>query len=327
MNRNLLIIFIIIAVMAVALVLWAVNTTPPDISKTPSDSSTIASSSSFTPPASTGATTTGTVPPATTIPSGSVPSIPAGDKVGTLYTRAELDAMDNSRQSFWPNSANGKRPRIAKTEQRAYRDYKVHFMGSDSNVAHLTFNCDDDKLTTDNYGEPISRTALVLNILKYENVKATFFVTGKFCYKYPELVQRIIDEGHSLGNYGYSSVELPGLSTEEMTAEIMVLHNYVQEKFGYTMQYFRPYIGAYSQRTFALATSLGYTTILYSACYADRDPGTQIGSTAALEKLVVQIHNGVIYRLHPISMDTVDIMYDLLDALRGNEYRLSIFKP
>ena len=326
MKRNLIIIVIAVAVLGVALVLWTVHSIPSDEPSTPPESSSIPSASSTPPSSSAAAATTG---PATqaTVPPVSVPTIAADEYVGTLYTRAELDAMDNSRQSFWPSSADGKRPRITKTEQRVYRDYNVQFIGGDSNVAYLTFNCDDDKLTTDTGGESISQTALVLNILKYENVKATFFVTGKFCHNYPELVQRIIDEGHNLGNYGHSSVELPGLSTEMMTAEIMVLHNYVQEKFGYTMKYFRPYIGAYSQRTFALATSLGYATILYSACYADRDPGTQIGSTAALEKLVVQIHNGVIYRLHPISMDTVDIMYDLIDTLRDNEYRLPIFKP
>ena len=325
MKRYWIIIAIVVAVSAVALVLWTVNPGSSDQPQT-SVSSSITSIASSTPPSATATPLPTTTPPATHLPV-TVPTIPENEKVGTLYTRAELDAIDNTRQSFWPDGDDGKRPPINVTAHRVNKKHNAHFIGGNSAIAHFTFNCDDEQFTTDSAGEPISYTSVVLDILKHNSVKATFFVTGKFCQNYPETVQRIIDEGHILGNYGYSSIEMPALSTEEMVAQIVTLHDYVQTRFGYTMKYFRPYNGAYSQRTFALANSLGYTTLLYSAAYIDKNPVPQLNNAAALEKITFQIHNGVIFRLHPVSPNTLAILDDLIGLIRDDYYRISLYQP
>lgn len=323
------ILLVAVIVLAAVTLLTAIN---PGSSNTTASTITIGNSTQPSSTASTSlpATVPTTVPattPVATAPQVTAPVIGADEKIGTLYTRAELDAMDNTMQTFWPDSSDGKRSLRLTSMQRENRDHKVYFMGDKTSAAYLTFNCDDEQFTLDSAGEPISYTTIVLNILKNSSVKATFFVSGKFCYNYPETVQRIIDEGHILGNYGLSSIDLPGLSTEEMAAQITTLHDYVQTEFGYTMKYFRPYNGTYSERTFAMACSLGYTTILYSAAYTDKSPEAQMNDNIALEKIVEQLHQGMVIRLHPVSHNTLAILSDLIGFIRDEQYRIPLFQP
>lgn len=327
MKRNLIVILVTVSVLLVGLVLWAVHSVPSVTLETPPESSTGNSTGSAPTQTSTANTTVATTPPVT-VPPVSVPTIAENEYVGTLYTRAQLDAMDNSRQSVWPGYSNeGKRPSVVTAEHSKYNEQKAYFIGNNNSLVYLTFNCEDDPLIKDASGNAISHTTLILDTLKYQQIKATFFVTGSFCRTHPEMVQRIIDEGHILGNYGQSAVALPGLSTEEMVAQIMNLHTYVQEQFGYTMQYFRPYGGAYSQRTFALANSLGYTSILYSAAYPDKDDTSTLTISQATEMLTSQIHKGAVFRLHTASSVTVSILKDLIDTLREGYYRISLYQP
>ena len=330
MKRISIIIAVAVIILAAVIVLLVMS---PGVTDTPvtTGSSTAGTTAKPTQPSSAAGTslpaTTPATVPAVTAPSVSTPVIGANEMIGTLYTRAELDAMDNTRQTFWPDSSEGKRSMRLTAMQRENRDYNVYFMGDKASVAHLTFNCDEEQFTTDSAGEPISYTTIVLNILKNSSVKATFFVSGKFCYNYPQTVQRIIDEGHILGNYGLSSMDLPGLSTEEMAAQITTLHDYVQAEFGYTMKYFRPYNGTFSQRTFAMASSLGYTTILYSAAYTDKSPEAQMNDNQALEKIVEQRHQGMIIRFHAVSPNTIAILSDIIGIIRDEQYRIPLFQP
>ena len=334
MKRIFIIIAVAVIILAAVVVLLVMNpgstgmpeTTGSSDAGTTGNPTQPSSAVSTSLPATVPATTPVTAP-AATAPQVTTPVIGANEKIGTLYTRAELDAMDNTLQTFWPDATEGKRPLRITTMQRDNKDHNVHFMGDKASVAYLTFNCDDEQFTTDSAGDPISYTTIVLNILKNSSVKATFFVSGKFCYNYPETVQRIIDEGHILGNYGLSSIELPGLSTEEMAAQITALHDYVQANFGYTMKYFRPYNGTFSQRTFAMANSLGYTTVLYSAAYTDKNLEAQMNDDMALDKIVDQIHQGMVIRFHAVSPNTVAILSDVIGILRDEQYRIPLFKP
>ena len=84
--------------------------------------------------------------------------------------------------------------------------------------------------------------------IKEKNVKAVFFVTYDYCRTSPELVQRMIDEGHTVGNHSYTHPSFPDCSENEIIEEIMVLHDYVAEKFGYNMCYFRFPKGEFSEK-------------------------------------------------------------------------------
>ena len=118
-------------------------------------------------------------------------------------------------------------------------------------------------------------TEKILDVLKDKNVKATFFITGHYLNTASDLVKRMIEEGHIVGNHTVNHKCMPNLSDEEIKNEIMNLHNAVFEKFGYEMKYFRPPKGEFSQRVVKLAKDLGYTTVMWSSAYDDWDKEKQ----------------------------------------------------
>ena len=82
-------------------------------------------------------------------------------------------------------------------------------------------------------------TPQILQTLREKNVKATFFVTKEFYDSNPEYIKQMIDDGHTVGNHTCNHKNMPSLSLEEQTNEIMVLHNLVKDNFGYEMKLFR----------------------------------------------------------------------------------------
>ena len=178
MKRIFIIVAVAVIILAAVIVLLVMSPGSTDIPET-TGSSAAGTTAKPTQPSSAAdtslpATTPATVP-AVTAPSVSTPVIGANEMIGTLYTRAELDAMDNTRQTFWPDSSEGKRSMRLTAMQRENRDYNVYFMGDKASVAHLTFNCDEEQFTTDSAGEPISYTTIVLNILNRSTNIYCFF--------------------------------------------------------------------------------------------------------------------------------------------------------
>lgn len=163
-------------------------------------------------------------------------------------------------------------------------------------------------------------TSAILDTLKEKGVKATFFVVGDYAERQPELVQRMIDEGHTVGSHSVNHYSMPELSIEEMTDEIMGLHKYMIENFGIQMTLFRPPKGEYSEQSLALTGDLGYKTVLWSFAYADWDTDDQPDPEAALSKLIERAHPGAIYLLHSVSETNASILGDFIDAMLEQGY-------
>src|SRR5690554_1086485 len=88
-------------------------------------------------------------------------------------------------------------------------------------------------------------TAQLLDIIGAEQVRATFFVLGNQVQDYPELVQRIVDEDHELGNHSWSHADLRSLSNEEILKEELIPTNErIWEAVGLTPPIMRPPYGA-----------------------------------------------------------------------------------
>ena len=164
----------------------------------------------------------------------------------------------------------------------------------------------------------------ILDTLKDKNVKAVFFLTGDYSEREPELVQRMIDEGHVIGNHGMKHASLPSLSCADAEDEIMSLHRKVKERYGYDMDLLRPPCGEYSEQKLALAQSLGYKTILWSYAYCDWDTEHQPEKSAALEKAVDAAHDGAIYLLHSVSETNCNMLGELIDRLREKGYGFAV---
>ncbi len=165
-------------------------------------------------------------------------------------------------------------------------------------------------------------TAGILDTLKEKGVSAIFFLTGDYAKREPALVQRMIDEGHCLGNHGMRHAALPTLSDAETEAEIMELHRYVNEHYGYEMQYFRPPCGEYDEAALARVQALGYKTVFWSAAHVDWKTDDQPDPQKALSDLTEMAHGGAIYLLHSVSETNAAILGNLIDALRAKGYTL-----
>ena len=176
-------------------------------------------------------------------------------------------------------------------------------------------------LTFDN-GYEAGYTSKILEVLKQNDVKATFFITAHYLNSKPELVKQMIDEGHILGNHTVNHKSMPSLSEEQIKKEVMDLHQAIYEKFGYEMKYIRPPMGEYSEKTLAVTNSLGYKTVMWSFAYEDWDEKNQPDEGKSKEKILKNLHNGEIILLHATSKTNTNILDSLLKEIKAEGYEI-----
>ena len=170
-------------------------------------------------------------------------------------------------------------------------------------------------------------TPKILDVLKEKGVSAVFFVTLSYAKAEPELIQRMIDEGHVLGNHSSRHPNMTQISMEEMYAEIADLHNYISENFGYDMYLFRPPEGAFSERSLALLQKMGYRTVCWSFAYAVWDPANQPEHQKAFERVTKSVHDGEIFLLHAVSETNTAILGDVIDYVRNEGFTFEKYLP
>ena len=197
----------------------------------------------------------------------------------------------------------------------------LDFNSNYSSLNATAINENSEKITlTFDQGYENGYTAKILDTLKEKNVKAVFFLLEDYAEKNPELVKRMIDEGHIIGNHSVHHYSMPTLDQASCEKEIMDMHKYVKEKFGYDMTLFRPPMGEYSPFSLGVTSNCGYKTMLWSFAYADWDTTNQPDKAAALEKCVNAAHPGAIYLLHSVSQTNAEILGDMIDGIRKNGF-------
>ncbi len=262
----------------------------------------------------------GTDNPVTNAPSDSVPggdtsgaestTVNISDAIEPLVTASEWDysSLDTERNGYGQGTHfdDLNRPRGALRFNEEYSKYHAKALNeTEQKVIYLTFD----------QGYENGYTSVILDTLKEKGVKATFFVVYDYAKRQPELVQRMIDEGHTVGSHSWHHYSMPELSVEEAKKEIMDLHDYMIENFGICMNKFRPPKGEYSDLSLAVTSDLGYETVLWSFAYADWDPDKQPEPSASLQKLIDRAHPGAIYLLHSVSATNAEILGDFIDAM------------
>lgn len=280
------------------------------------EGSSVPPSSSVPPESST--------PPASSIPSTSVPTPPTSPSVSGLgiYTRAELEAMDKTYSESGFGAGRGQnhaRPDFPVSEQKKYAQYDAYFVAEDTNTVYLTFDCGYEYYATDENGKKYPVTGKILDVLKEKNVKAVFFITEDYVRLAPELVQRMVDEGHVVGNHTVNHPVMPAQTIDRMEKEIMDLHNIVLDKYGYKMTLFRPPTGAYSVQSLAVTQNLGYKSVLWSFQHYDYDTEKQPSEKTAFDTITKNAHNGCIFLLHAISEANAKVLGDVIDNLRNEQ--------
>lgn len=198
------------------------------------------------------------------------------------------------------------RPVDAAEFNSRYGDLDACALSEDDNRIIITFD----------QGYENGYTEKILDTLKEKNVSAIFFLTGDYAKKEKALVQRMIDEGHVLGNHGMTHASLPDLAPDEAEEEIMSLHNYVLEEYGYEMQYFRCPCGEYSEQSLETIQKCGYTTLFWSFAYVDWKTDSQPLAGEGFKKLTESAHGGEILLLHSVSSTNAEILGDVIDNFR-----------
>ena len=261
-----------------------------------------------------------TQPPETQPPT-TAPTAPAPDgseMIGTLYTRDQLAAIDGTRSGYGPGpSTNGSRPPYASSAQKAYgQRFNSYFIAPDNGKVYFTFN----------HGYEMGNlTATVLDILKEKDVKCVFFINRYYAKSAPDLVWRMINEGHIVASHATNHYDMGTLSVDKMVSEIMTMHNYMLDNFGYEMKLFRPPSCYYSPRLLAVAQSLGYTTVQCSYMYPDYEETMPPDHDKFLASVVNSAHSGAIYQFHSVTASGVSILGEAIDAIRAKGYEFDLF--
>ena len=212
--------------------------------------------------------------------------------------------------------AEGKQPTGTGTVSEM-KKYDAYYMGSEEEkVIYITFDC----------GYENGNTPKILDALKKHNAKGTFFVVGHFLESSPDLVKRMVDEGHAVGNHTYHHRDMPKLvGKDEFKKELDDVASKYKEITGKEIDnYYRPPQGKYNISNLTMAKELGYKTFFWSLAYADWNIDKQPTHSYAIDKLTKRIHNGAVVLLHNTSKTNGEILDELLTKWEQMGYE---FKP
>ncbi|MGG4439563.1 delta-lactam-biosynthetic de-N-acetylase [Brevibacillus fortis] len=175
-------------------------------------------------------------------------------------------------------------------------------------------------LTFDN-GYENGFTPKILDTLLAKKVPAIFFVTGHFVKEQPELLKRMAQEGHLIGNHSWSHPDMTTVPNQKIKDELTKVSDAVQQVTGQAnMRYLRPPRGIFSDRTLAVTKELGYTNVFWSVAYKDWDTKVQRGAKYAYDSVMAQLHPGAVILLHSVSKDNAEALGMMIDEARKQGY-------
>lgn len=171
-------------------------------------------------------------------------------------------------------------------------------------VIYLTFDC----------GYENGNTESILDALKKHNAPAAFFIVGTFLRDNPDIVKRMVEEGHTVGNHTWHHPDMSSISTESaFREELESVESLFEETTGQKMSpYYRPPQGKFSTANLQMAKDLGYSTFFWSLAYVDWYEDDQPTKEEAFEKLLGRIHPGAVVLLHNTSSTNAQILDELL---------------
>ena len=197
------------------------------------------------------------------------------------------------------------KPPTGNASAEELKKYNAYFIGDTTqNTIYLTFDC----------GYENGNTEPILDALKKHDVKATFFVVGNFLETSPEIVKRMIAEGHKVGNHTYHHLDMSSISSmDAFKKETQDVENLFEQITGTPItKFYRPPQGKYNIENLKMAQELGYHTFFWSLAYVDWYQDKQPTKDEAFGKLLKRIHPGAIVLLHSTSSTNAQILDELL---------------
>ena len=237
--------------------------------------------------------------------------------VNTLY-KDEYETIDNNMTGWYTsNRQDGSRPR--ESEIKKYKDQNVYFLGPDKKVIYLTFD----------EGGNITYVKEIVDILNKHNIDATFFFSKNYISNNPDLMKKIINSGHSIGNHTVNHLSMPSLATKDKFdsyySELKETEIAFMQATGKPMEkLFRYPMGEYSNRTMNIMKSMGYKSIFWSVAYKDWDG--DYNKEYSLNNMKKQLHNGAIYLIHPKCKGNYEALEDFINYATDLGYKFDLVK-
>ena len=205
-------------------------------------------------------------------------------------------------------------PPIGTAGKDQLAQYDAAYIGNTGEkVLYLTFDA----------GYENGCTEKILDVLKKQEVKAAFFLVGNYMERNADLVRRMAEEGHTVGNH---TMHHPDMSTitdkAAFSRELQDLESLYKETTGRELpKFYRPPQGIYSEENLKMAKELGYQTVFWSLAYVDWNNDAQPTKEQAFAKLLPRTHPGAVILLHSTSRTNAEILDELLTKWKEEGYR------
>ena len=202
---------------------------------------------------------------------------------------------------------------LLKNLLRFLKDCGGYFLGdTSSKVLYLTFDEGYEK----------GYTGDILDTLKELNVPAAFFVVKPYIDSQPDLVKRMVDEGHLVCNHSSHHPSMASITNEEkFNKEITDVEEAYKNLIGKDMpKFFRPPMGKYSKDCLKKIQGLGYKTIFWSFAYKDWLIDDQPSESYSIKKIEDGAHPGGIILIHAVSKTNSKVLKTVLSDLQAEGY-------
>lgn len=241
-----------------------------------------------------------------------------GILTGTLSPTKETSASVQSASWGLSFQEEGKRPAGNATidDLKQYNAY--YASNTDEKILYLTFDA----------GYENGNTPAILEALKKHQAPAVFFAVGNFIKDNPDLIKRMITEGHIVGNHTMTHPDMSQISSmESFQKELEGVEELYTSVTGEPMtKFYRPPRGVYSTENLSMAKELGYSTFFWSLAYVDWIQEQQPSKEEAFQKLIPRIHPGAIVLLHNTSSTNAAILDELLTRWEEMGYQFHSIK-
>ena len=241
-----------------------------------------------------------------------------GILTGTLSPTKETSASVQSASWGLSFQEEGKRPAGNATidDLKQYNAY--YASDTDEKILYLTFDA----------GYENGNTPAILEALKKHQAPAVFFAVGNFIKDNPDLIKRMITEGHIVGNHTMTHPDMSQISSmESFQKELEGVEELYTSVTGEPMtKFYRPPRGVYSTENLSMAKELGYSTFFWSLAYVDWIQEQQTAKEEAFQKLIPRIHPGAIVLLHNTSSTNAAILDELLTKWEEMGYQFHSIK-
>ena len=205
---------------------------------------------------------------------------------------------------------NGTTPTVSAVGAELLKEYDGMYVGDTSQKqVYLTFDL----------GYEAGYTADVLDLLKENQIKGLFFLCGNYL-KQTELIARMQNEGHQIGNHTNKHRDLPTLNETEIRKDLTDLHLPTTAKF------FRPPQGRFDAKTLRVAQEVGLRAVLWSVAIVDWQKSPKLDVNACTNKILERVHPGAIMLFHITNPGTPEMLRNLIPALQKQGYTFGELK-